>query len=98
MWAQLSRKERKDNLEREVIWDMHAHGIQPGKMFGLEEIDHIQRVMYRECQIVVLSAGQGNAVISRSPQVKTPGMQEIVVYHDKEHFDLITNLEGFLMT
>ena len=97
MWAHLCSKSRKEQLEGEIIWDMKAHGIQSGRMFGLQEIDHIQQVMYPQYQIVVLSAGHGNAVVSRSPR-KSPGMQEIVAYHDKEHFDLITNLEGFLMT
>ena len=82
----------------EVVWDLEAHGIQPGRMFGLKEIDDIQQVMYPEYQVVVASAGYDNAVISRSPPIKTPGMPEIVVHYDKEHFDLITNLEGFLMT
>ena len=88
-WKNLRREDRKEQLEEEVIHDMQAHGIQPRNMFGLEEIDNIQQVMYPEFQIIVLSAGHGNAVISRSPPTKTPGMQEIVVYHDKEHFDLI---------
>ena len=46
MWVNLSSKARKEQLEREVIWFMEAHGIQPGRMFGLEEIDHIQQIMY----------------------------------------------------
>ena len=67
MWKNLRREYRKEQLEREVIWDMEAQDIEPGKVFGLEEIDRIQHVMYPEYQIVVLSAGHCNAVISHSP-------------------------------
>ena len=76
---------------------LESHGTQRGGMFALEEIDCIQQAMYPEYQIVVPSVHHGNAVISRSPPAKTPRVQEIVVYYGKEHFDLITNLEGFLM-
>ena len=80
MWTHLRRKYRKEQFEREVIWGMEAHGIQPGRMFGLEGIDHIRQPMYPEVQIVVLSPSHGNAVVSRSPPTKSPGMKEIAVY------------------
>ena len=41
MWAHLCSKSRKEQLEGEIIWDMKAHGIQSGRMLGLQEIDHI---------------------------------------------------------
>ena len=67
-------------------------------MFDLTDVDEMQKKLYPEYQVVVLSASHGNAVISRSPPTKTIGMQEVVVYHCMDHFDLITNLEGFLMS
>ena len=67
-------------------------------MFDLTDVDEMQKKLYPEYQVVVLSASHDNAVISRSPPTKTIGMQEVVVYHCMDHFDLITNLEGFLMS
>ena len=67
-------------------------------MFDLSCVDDLQKTLYAGFQIVVLSAGHGNAVISRSPPAKTDGMREIVVYHNTDHYDLITSLDGFLMS
>ena len=85
-------------LEKIVREELLAHGFLVGKMFDLSSVDDLQKTLYAGFQIVVLSAGRGNAVISRSPPGKTDGMREIVVYHNTDHYDLITSIDGFLMS
>ena len=96
-WKHLVEKQRTTRLEKLISTELLQHGFTVGKMFDLLDIDVLQKRIYTEFQIVVLSALHGNTVISRTPPKKAPGMQEIVVYYSKDHYDLITNLDGYLM-
>ena len=98
VWNSLKRKDRLEKLEQLLTEDLVAHGFEVGNIFDLSDIDEFQSKLYPEFQVVVLSACHGNAVISRSPSNKLDGMREIVVYHNADHYDLVTSLEGFLMS
>ena len=72
-------------------------GFQIGQKFRLGDIDRLQRMIYSQFQIVVVSQAHANSVIYRSPTTKLSGMKEIIIYYQGDHFDLITTMTGFLM-
>ena len=95
----IRRKGPVNNLEQLVTEKLATYGLPVGKMYDLSAIDEVQKKLHAEFQIVVLAASHCNfPVISRSPRTKTSDVQEIVVYHNTEHYDLITSIEGFLMS
>ena len=96
-WDNLNNKGRTAALERKVVAVLSRCGFQIGQKFGLDDLDRLQRMIYSKFQIVVVSQAHCNSVIYRSPPVKLSGMKEIVVYYQKDHFDLITTMTGFLM-
>ena len=54
------KKKRPGNmLEQLVTEELVTHGLPVGKMYDLSAIDEVQKKLYAEFQIVVLSASHG---------------------------------------
>ena len=90
-------RKRTKKLEQLVSTELLQHGFSVGKLFDLCGIELLQNNIYLDSQISILSTLHGNIVISRTPTTKLPGMQEIVLYYSKDHYDLITNIDGYIM-
>ena len=97
-WKNLIRKEKNAKREMDAIKIVAECGLSVGNMFDLDDVEKFQRGYFRNYQIIVISADHANSVIQRFPEKKKAGMKEIRLLLDNQHFDLVTNTRGFLMS
>ncbi|XP_055329380.1 uncharacterized protein LOC129582035 isoform X2 [Paramacrobiotus metropolitanus] len=93
-WKALTNP-RGRKLEKLACQLVQDAGLTIGKMFGLEDLPAFQRVL--KCQVKVISVQEGNTLIAQVPEKKKPGMKQIYLMYDKNHFDLITKPSGYHM-
>ena len=98
-WKILINKKNTIRLENHAVQLTKDVGLSPGHQFDfVEDLALFQREKFKNYQIVVISEPMGNVVVARHPKIKTPGMEEIIIYFNNKHFDLITTKTGFFQT